>query len=32
VARLVVSPGSADPAGRRSELSAFAQRHGLTPG
>jgi probable F420-dependent oxidoreductase len=32
VTRLVVSPGSAGPAGRRSELSAFARRHGLTPG
>jgi hypothetical protein len=29
VTRLVVSPGSTDPAGVRSELQSFARRQGL---
>jgi probable F420-dependent oxidoreductase len=32
VTRLVVSSGTADPAQQRDELSAFAERFGLTPG
>jgi probable F420-dependent oxidoreductase len=32
VTRLVVSPGTADPAQQRDELSAFAERLGLAPG